>query len=366
MVKEMTQFPSPTLFTLTRWLAVLCCGCVTIPRAQAQPTELVALESITVGGSGPVTFVFVDHGTGASGYTVQSAAAVGEPVQWQTEAGAALQPLGEGRYQVTVPGATPDRFYRVTGANGNPEPIELGFAVTDLEATEGEPLSLTVTFSRSYVGTIRYSIEGSAEPGDYAGLNGEIQVNGTTAIIPVNLTENSAIGELKQLILTLQSGGGALADRDAQGVVTILENDADWRGIFNEEAVSAGLTLRIRKTSGTYSAVLAGDGSGLVPQGEFNTSITLGDDTFAAVSDAVPLDPADTLQQLPANMVITLNAANGMADQIVSDVELRGAATITISYPGRGHLNRTSEGAFALFKSPVAPSTREATLVAAP
>jgi hypothetical protein len=352
--------PRKTFLSL---LAALATGIVP---ALAQPTELLELETITVGSTGPVTFVFSDHGTGGTGYSVQSAPSVGSPISWGPETGAVVTPLGNGLHQVTVAKASPDRFYRVISANGNPNPIQMGFATTAIQIDEGGSASATVTFSRAYHGTIRYNIGGSAAPGDYAGLTGEIAVNGTTAIIPINLTENTGIDEIKQLVLTLVSGSGAQIGAANETTITIGENDANWHGSLFDGASAIGFVVRIRQGGGGATGTLVSDGSGIIPAGEYPASLALQPGLFSFLSTLAPLDPATTLQGLPATLQLDLDAIDGQNGDVVAERELRGQGKVIIQYAGKSHLNRTNTGTFLMLPEPVRPSTAPLELVEAP
>jgi hypothetical protein len=332
--------------------------------AAAQSTDLLELETITVGNAGPVTFVFSDHGTGASGYSVRSASSVDEPVVWENEAGAVVQALGNGQYQVTVAQASPDRFYSVIGANGDATPIQISFPSTSLEINEGDSASLTVNFSRAYFGTIRYSIGGTTSPADHPGLNGEVQVNGATSVlIPIELADNDAISQLKQLVLTLEAGSGAVVNSSYESTVTIVDNDADWRGTFIDADAAIGFVLRILQSDGPATATLVSDGVGLIPVGEHNATITFSTDVFSSTTSPVGMDTDNTFQNLPATLKLALSAANGQSGQEVNPTRVNGAAALIIEYPGRSHLNRTNNGTFVLFKPPAAPSTNKVQLV---
>ena len=345
---------------------MLFCSSLAVQTSLAQSTDLLELETITVGSSGPATFVFSDHGTGASGYSVQSAAAIGDPIVWEPENGAAVLSLGNGLYQVTVAQGSPDRFYRVIGANGDASPIQMGFATTEIEGDEGGNVSATITFSRAYYGTIRYSIEGNAGAGDYSGLSGKVLANGTTVEIPIELTENARIDEIRQLVLTLISGSGVESGAAGSTTITIGENDSVWRGTLFDEAASLGFAIRIQKGPTSTVATLVSDGTGAIPEGEYASGITLTDSVFSFIGAAVPLASATTFQGLPATVRLNLEAADGQTDQTVEDNEIQGMGELIVRYAGNDHLNRTNSGLFLLIPEPVSPSTAPLELVDTP
>lgn len=344
---------------VTRWwiATLLFCSSVAVQITFAQPTDLLELKTITVGNAGPVTFVFTDHGTGASQYFVRSTASLGDSISWDPEPGAIVTSLGNGQHQVTVAQGSPDRFFGVSGANGTTEPIQIGFSTTEFSTTEGGSVSPTITFSRAYYGTIRYSIEGNAEAGDYSGLSGEIQVNGTTAVIPITLNENSDIDEIKQLVLTLISGAGAEAGAGSSATITIGENDAVWRGTIFDAASTLGFAIRVTQGVGSTTATLVSDGSGAVPEGEYPAAITLTDTAFSFLSSEVPMNNDTTFQGLPAIVKLDLDAVDGQTDQTVEENRIQGTGKLIVHYAGKDHLNRTNSGLFLMIPEPVKPST---------
>lgn len=349
------------------WMVVLLiCSSVAVQKSSAQPTDLLELETISVGSSGPATFIFSDHGTGASDYTVQSAATVNDPITWEPESGASVQSIGNGQYQVTVAQGSPDRFYRVIGANGTVEPIQIGFSTTEFSTNEGGSVSPTITFSRAYYGTIRYSIDGNAGAGDYSGLSGEIQVNGTTAVIPITLNENSDIDEIKQLVLTLISGAGAETGGASSATITIGENDAVWRGTIFDAASTLGFAIRITQGAGSTTATLLSDGSGVVSEGEYSAAITLTDTVFSFLSSEVPLNTETTFQGLPAIVKLDLDAVDGQTGQSVEENKIQGTGKLIVQYAGNDHLNRTNSGLFLMIPEPDRPSTDPLELVDLP
>ncbi|MBI1176156.1 hypothetical protein GC207_01815 [bacterium] len=330
---------------------------------QAQPSELVELKTIVATTGGPTQFTFADHGTGATSYIAEFSPTVGASANWQTAPGAVFTDLGNGQKRVSF-GTSAPGFFRVRCVGGTADPIVVNFPNATLEMSEGETSNATVNFSRPYYGTIRYAIGGTAGAGDYQGLTGEVTVNGTTSVvIPISLTDNNTIGQLKQLVLTLQSGSGAVLNAANESTITILDNDAEWKGTFIDADASLGFVLKINKNGGNYTASLVSDGVGLIPVGEYAASITYTANNFTSTTSAIGMDTANTFQNLPAQMTLDLAAANGQSNQSVSTNQINGVASLIVQYPGKSYLNRTNVGTFVLFKPPVDPSTNKVQLV---
>lgn len=330
---------------------------------QAQSSDLVELRTIVATTGGPTQFTFVDHGTGATGYVAEFSPTVGTSANWQTANTAVFTDLGNGRKQVSF-GTSAPGFFRVRCIGGTADPIVLNFPTATLQLGEGESGNANVNFSRPYFGTIHYTIGGTAGTGDYQGLTGDVTVNGQTSVsIPIALTDNTDIGQVKQLVLTLVAGPGAVVDASNESTITIVDNDAEWKGTFMDADASLGFVLKINENAGSYTASLVSDGVGLIPAGEYAAVISYTADNFASTTSPIGMDTGNTFQNLPAQLTLDLAATNGQANQGVSPIQVNGVASLIVQYPGKSYLNRTNAGTFVLFKPPVAPSTNKVQLV---
>lgn len=339
---------------------------VSIAPAIAQSSELVELQTLVATSGGPTQFTFADHGTGATGYVAEYSPAVGATASWQTVGTAVFTDLGGGRKQVSLPSSAPG-FFRVRCIGGTANPIVVNFPNATLDLSEGDSGNATVNFSRPYYGTIRYTIGGTAGAVDYQGLTGEVTVNGTTSVvIPVSLTDNNTIGQLKTLTLTLVSGGGVQPGGGATTTINIDENDAAWQGSLVASDATLGFILKIQKSGGSYTASLAGDGTGFFPTNEVPVAITFTADVFAATAVNITLPANSTLLNQPMDLSLQLEAANGVTNQIVSATEVDGVGTMICAVPAKPYLSTTNSGTFHLLKPPVQPSTSQVGLVRAP
>ncbi|MBI1176158.1 hypothetical protein GC207_01825 [bacterium] len=333
---------------------------------QAQPSELVELQTIVATTGGPTQFTFADHGTGATSYIAEFSPTVGTAANWQTATGAVFTDLGNGQKRVSF-GTSAPGFFRVRCVGGTADPIVVNFPNATLEMSEGETSNATVNFSRPYYGTIRYTIGGTAGAGDYQGLTGEVMVNGTTSVvIPISLTDNNTIGQLKTLTLTLVGGGGALPGIGSSTTVNIDENDAKWQGSLVVDGASLGFVLKLTKSGGSYTASLIGDGTGFFPTVEVPATVTFTADNFTATVANIALPADSTLLNEPMNLTLQLEAANGVTDQSVSPTLVSGAGSLLTEIPSQTSLNTTKTGTFTLMRPPVAPSTDQVDLVTQP
>ncbi len=203
------------------------------PPVLAQPDPGFRIETIQMVPEGAIEFTFRDAGTGAVSYFVQFSPDLGGEIGWTPVATAAITPIGDGAFQVVIPDPTlPRGFYRVVGVTSDGEEIIMNFATaTTLEVEEGETAFATVTFSAPFTGTLRYTLSGTATSDDFEELSGEVFVsNGTQAVIPVTVKENASIDPVRNLILTIQSGGGATPGLVSQFEILVKDADARWEG----------------------------------------------------------------------------------------------------------------------------------------
>lgn len=114
--------------TLARNFVFLCGGWilagffVVVFSARAQVSSQLSLQAIQLPGSGPVNFMFVDQGTGATNYSVESSAALNGV--WLTVTNALITPQGGGTNLVHIAEpAGPKNFYRVVGFGASGGPI---------------------------------------------------------------------------------------------------------------------------------------------------------------------------------------------------------------------------------------------------
>ncbi len=312
---------------------------------------------------------FMDAGTGSTNYAVEFSPILGPSAVWTNLAGAVLSDLGGGRYKIGVPDTQSGMgFFRVRGLGGTISLVTASFASAYLETSEGGTANPTITFNGPFYGVVRYSISGTATSGDYVNLSGEVFVNGgTTATIPMTLTDNGQIGQLKYLTLRLEAGTGYnVARGGVETTITIDENDALWQGKFTADNATLGFTLAISQVGNLHQASFKGAGTGFFPTNEMPAGIAIGTDSFAANVAGIPVSAGETLLNMPANLTLLLSAMNGLTNQSVSATEISGVGTLISQYAGQPQLNTTNAGTFILFKPPVTPATNEVQLVNIP
>lgn len=334
-------------------------------QVQAQVSPLLTLRSIQAEPGGPALLSFADRGTGATNYVVQFSPAMGSG--WTNLLNVIVVDLGAGNYQAAVNRPeSPAGFYRVRGLGAAGIIVTAGFSLTTQEAEEGATAIATLVFSSPFFGTVRYRVQGTAPSGDYLNLTGEVMVDGTTATIPIQLTDNESIGPLKYLTLTLEPGSGYAFGSTSRSTINILENDAEWQGSLITAEANLGFVLRIQQSNQVYRASLKSDRFGFFPTEASPASITLNDALFASTAQDIPMPAEATLLNAPMNLTLSLMARNGVTNQFVTPTQIRGEASLVITVPSAPHLGTTNKGTFLLTKPPVGPATNEVQLVTIP
>jgi hypothetical protein len=334
----------------------------------AQTSSMLQVQTIQATPGGPLQFTFRDDGTGATNYIAEFSPVIGADATWTGDPAAIITLIGEGEFEVLISDPTgPDGFYRVVGLGGTAGEIIINFVTTAFQVLEGGMISPTITFSAPFTGTIRYTIGGSAAVGDYAALSGELQVNhSTTATIPVTLIDNEAIGELKNLTLTLEAAAGTRLGANSQTIITIDDNDARWEGSFVSGEASLPFALEIARSGASVEGALMGDASSFFPSDLVPATVTLTASAFTASITGISMPENATLLNLPSVLELDLSATNGVENQEVGDNFLQGHGVLRTIYPGHSHLNSTTTGSFLMHRLSVRPSTTEVELVAAP
>jgi len=324
--------------------------------------------------------------------------------------------LGEGYYQTIIPvPQVPARFYRIEGFGGpdtdgdglsdalerligtdpntfdtdgdgfgdgfelmhGSDPLDrasvplitqANFAETSSSAREGDGVvGLSVVFSAPYSGPLHYRIAemSTAVAGkDFVPVSGTVTVNGASAVIPVTLIDDTRADPVKVLAVDLVADpwgdyqlGGA-----SRHVILLADNDTYWTGVMaTADSSQLGFRLRMPQVGNqVVSAALVSEpvsggsmGTGTIPPGEWPVQVVLGQDTFHAVSDPIPMGTSLLTGDLQLQRVITLTAASGVADHRLSSNIILGTFTdrLQSSDPGMQWVDGTVSGEFVLMEA---------------
>jgi hypothetical protein len=361
--------PHDRVLHLSRAVLGLLLSLVSAPAwLAAQSTPMLQVLTIQVAPDGPLEFTFHDEGTGATNYVAQYSPVAGPDASWTDDPNAVITSLGAGSYQVVIADPiAPTAFYRIAGLGGVAGEIIINFATTAFRVTEGGAVAPTINFSAPFTGTLQYRISGSATAGDYASLSGEIQVqNSTSASIPIHLTDNESIGQLKNLILTLEPALGTRLGTQVQTVITIDENDARWVGTFLTSGNSLPFTLELVRAGGTTQGWLVGDAFEFFTSEPVPGVVTMTATSFAAAISDISMPADATLLNLPSILELELAASHGQGEEEVGEDFIRGHGTLTTVYPGHPHLDTLNVGTFLMQRPAIEPATNQVELVVSP
>ncbi len=339
-------------------------------------------------------FRFRDAGTDATNYTLEYISDLSPTNVWANAPSTAITNEGGGTFRVdTVPPPGESGFFRVKGFRL----VMANFASSGVTVDEGAgTVSAVVVFTKPFLGTLRYTVSGTAGTNDYGALSGVVLVNGSTAVIPVTLADNASLGQLKYLTLTLQGGPGFSLGLATATTLTIEENDAEWQGrLLLLQGVLTGQTnqviwwtnqngtkftnltflplntssaldfvLRIQRSGGACQGALKGNPSGFFPTNAAPVDLTFTENAFSAQALDMLLPALNTspLLDSPFYLTLRLEAANGQPDQNVSSNQVQGVASLRLHLPDKPHLDTTNLGTFLLLKPAPPPPTNEVRL----
>ncbi len=247
-----------------------------------------------------------------------------------------------------------------------------------------------VVFNGLYTGTVSYTWGGTE------GTNtGTVQVNGTTAIIPIPasfMTDNGVNGQLQYLTLQLGGGSGFALAGATQSSIIVEPKSAAWQGtlIFanglagtttavltnrtgggfanatlpQNANMTIGFTLEILQSSSGFQGQIESEGYGFFPTNAL-AQLTFTTNTFSAVSTNIPMPAlADSpLFSGPNHIDLRLDAANGQTNQSVGPTQISGVATLVSVVPGQPCLDTALSGTFVLLKPATPPSTNNVPLI---
>lgn len=343
------------------WLAALPV------RAQLPVSDRLQFNQITIEPGHQIRARFSDAGTGATDFALETATNLGENAQWTVDSSAVFTSLGGGDYEVVAPAQQGLAVFRIVGYQSG-QPLTANFSSPSVTLEEGSGTAyLLLLFSAPFTGTLTYTVSGTAGSGDYQPLSGSISVNNaTTAKIPITLNDDTTIGQLRTLVLTLDAGQGVALGGTSQSVISIEDNDAVWNGSLQGAYSDVGIKLDIAKDGGSYTGKLISDGSGLFPAGEFSAQLTWTGSSFQALVSGIAIDAGSTLFNTPMDLSLQLNAKAGQPDQAVNSTRLQGVYSLSTTAPDAPQLNTISTGTFLLLRPPVRPSTNQVPLVASP
>jgi hypothetical protein len=209
-----------------------------------------------------------------------------------------------------------------------PNIVKANFESNQSSAREGDgTIFIPITFSRAFRGTLRYSVASgsTAVAGvDFGALSGLLDVDGTSAAIPVSLLDDLLIEDVKLLVIDLVSDpeNGYQTGGASRATLLLYDNDATWSGVLREEGSEQSFRLRMLKQGTTVQAALISkfdtnnpalmQGIGSIPPGEWTMASTaLTTNSFATVSTPIPMGSSTLFGEAPLNRIVSLNSEPG-------------------------------------------------------
>lgn len=331
-------------------------------RAQLPVSSDLAATAVETPAGPQFSIVFSDGGTGATDYLLERTPEVGEGAEWTVDNAAVITALGGGNFRATTLRPLTFGAYRIVAFDAGAA-LAAQFTAPTVELEEGAgSYNLLVTFSRPFTGTLNYSVEGPAG-GSVGPLSGSVTVNNaTTAKITLQIGDNLTIDELSFLSLIINAGGSLGAGPNSQALITIRDNDALWDGGFVGDGLEFAFKYRRTRNGGVHEAALISDGNGLIPAGEYPAQFNGFGQPFPATIN-ISLSAAASALSLASNLSLVMEVQPGVGDDVLTEDEVQGSATLTTTYAGKAHLNSNRTGRFILQRPPPAPSNSEVELV---
>ena len=206
-----------------------------------------------------VQVTFVDNATGGLKYELQQSPDLTS--SFEPAPGAVISAsLSDFLASAPKDGNAPQMFYRIAGQKvaatasftqaGETIQLEEDEGTHDIEIQFVDANGAPVFFN----GTIAYSWSGSGSPeiGSVGALTGEVNVRGTSGVIPLVVVDNAGQQDLKRLNLDLELRPDGEYDLNLQKTstsVVISENDIHWRGVMEIGGERQDLKIYVRKES---------------------------------------------------------------------------------------------------------------------
>ena len=270
--------------------------------------------------------------------------------------------LGGDWFEVNVgPPQGDTGFYRVKGI----QLFSAGMDTMDFTADEGVNAGAVVAFNGPYQGLVTY---------DWTDLSGVTQtnsvvVNGNTAVLPIPLSENSAIDQLGHLTLRLLDGGAAYSSGGStESTVTLEDNDSAWDGVLDTPSGSLSFVLNVLQTGTGFEGQIYTPGAGFFPTNTL-AQLTFTKDVFAAAAtNVVPRSSLSTspLFSGPHHVDLRLDAVNTPGQTNIQPNQIQGQATLVSVVTGKPYLDTAVSGTFVILKRASAAPTNQVPLTPVP
>lgn len=171
------------------------------------------------------------------------------------------------------------------------ETIEEGNFTHRIDLESDQPVFGPISYT---ISTLSTSTEGGG--GDLVLIGNTVDfAGGTTGSIEISLSDDAEIEDIEALIIDLSDAvdGNYRVGSVDQHILIIKDNDAFWTVQIIEGQSESSFRMLITEEGNVSSGkiVSASDnGAGVIPEGEWNLTITRTDTTFLAVSEPIPME----------------------------------------------------------------------------
>ncbi|HYG35945.1 MAG TPA: hypothetical protein VEC99_14235 [Clostridia bacterium] len=349
--------------------------------AGAASVQILGIRAAT---NGNWALIFEGSSTNATKYGVEFTTAL-QSGYWQSVSNCQISVAGTGVFQADLPCSTEvTRFFRILSCEGSGADSDLDELSDALEALKGtnpqdpdtdddgfsdgvevanstNPLlkssqpDLSVltgvsfdqsvvtvseadgayagklSFSKPFVGSVHYEVDASSTatslaPGsDYHPLSGTLAVNGTEALLPIQLVDDLHMRGTRSLFLNIRADPVCRyrPSGTSRQLIRIEDNDVYWTGTMRD--VYAGTNvgfaelsfrLKLLRSESTNQAWLVNDGkldsgtkgSGCIPVGEWRMDVTLSTNSFDGVSEPIPMPSLPIFANGEVTRILRLSA----------------------------------------------------------
>jgi hypothetical protein len=240
--------------------------------------------------------------------------------------------------------------------------------------TEGSPHSAQITFDKPFTGAVKYVVvpgnSTATSPEDFAALSGTVNVNGTSAGIPITWMDDTTLKGDRMLALDIVALGtdGYRTGGRSRHIIRLEENDWYWNGAAQDTYAQRNFRIRLTNNgAGSQVAFVAGAGNdglppaipgdstsqteGLVPAGVFAGTVQFNTATrFRVTSPPMPVAASGItgpLVDMTRTLVLDAQPASGSFHEVTA-TRIAGTYTETLASASAPHLNRTITGMFVI------------------
>jgi hypothetical protein len=224
-----------------------------------------------------------------------------------------------------------------------------------------ETTSVKVNFSKSFSGTLRYTVSGTAL--SISRYEGNIAVNGKSVDIPVTITEDEEVQvTLRTIVLNIyyleeeRLRLGYVPGSSTEHTIYIHDNDAIWSGTLEINYTAVNFQMKIIQGSTSTFGALFTDGYGIIPKnGEDEewpaASISLSETLFDATVQGITIPSNSILANVDMERKFVFHAdSQAPGHSVDPESHIRGTLTEYLVSTSSPQFNRTILGTFTLIK----------------